>query len=242
MFKGESQQVQSNIEWRERRLLSLFMMELALSTIRRCRRRRTAEPYTDILAVYILVVASLESFINEICVEAIEIRRQMGSDYEFLQNVMYGDTGRGLEIRQKWYAVIQHLQGRTPVRGSRPWQDFHRLVAIRNLLVHYSGEYEPPEYVPDNLASLLHSQRILTAQRQAHRPLTLSEVVEADFPHWTEMVCSVSMGIWAFNTCVNMIHYFLEAADEETRTDYEVMLRMHRIRRIAASTHRSRNI
>jgi len=84
-------------------------------------------------AAVIIAVAALEAFINDAA-------RGLPS---------WSDEEDKVSIEKKWIVVPERLAGgRTFDKGQQPYQDFHKLVALRNRLVHpspredfFSGEF-----------------------------------------------------------------------------------------------------
>jgi len=213
------------VDVQESRLLSPFFLQLAKKTLDRCKRTKGKGEHLDILAVYILVVASLESFINEVCIQEIERREETGENTKCLKEIIYGNGRRGLEIRGKWQAVAMCLHSKNFDKGLPPWQDFDRLVDLRNSLLHYRSELSELGYVPKFLISLFRSLGLLAARRKT------SPLKEGSW-HWTRIICTLTMGEWAFKTGVNMMFEFLATSDEDTVADYKLMLERLRIRPI----------
>jgi hypothetical protein len=182
-----------------------------------------------------MVVASLESFINEVCLDAIQRLRENRQNSQGVEAIVYGSDGRGMELRKKWEEAASLLHNKKFDKGVNPWQDFYILVNLRNALMHYRSESKEPGYIPPFLESLLRSMRLTTSQENVgemvKRPPTLSELSEPTI-HWTEMVCTLPLGKWAFNTGHDMLQMFLSMLDQDVREDYEILLEHLKIRRM----------
>lgn len=205
------------------RFLSPFYLELASRSLQRYKRSRK-KPVTAYLEVFILVAASLEAFINEVCLEKIERRKETGKSTRYLELVM-SRNNRDRSIRDKWKLLPKRLwRGKKFDRRSRLWRDFNALIELRNLLVHYKSEYRQPGYVPEALKPLL--ARVLRAKKQKLRRVGFLESLLENHKHWTELVCSAEMGYWALDTGLNMISQFLEfaPAHDDIKDDYILML------------------
>lgn len=205
------------------RLLSLFFLRLAKQTLTRCRRRLDAQPI-DYLALYILVVSSLEAFINELYVKVIDDLKFEGKNVENLEDLF--KNGR---ILGKW-DLFPGLAAITSFnKGMRPWQDFDALVKLRNDLVHYNSEFRKPGYIPTYLESILRREVKGQQVQQAETSSLMESLFQA--AHWTESICHPAMGAWALNTGKAMIKELLERIaplDDEYRV-YQDMLERLRI-------------
>jgi len=76
----------------------------------------------------VMLVAALEAFINT---EA----------HERLSKVMWEAIER-LDVRNKWIVVSRLATGKEWDRGKEPYQGFHKLVSLRNDLVHYKPKFD----------------------------------------------------------------------------------------------------
>ena len=217
------------------KLLSISILELAQKVLHRCKRRKRQDQVSDILEVYILVAVSLEAFINEICLEKIAEAKELGNNTANLENTMYGNNGRGLEIQEKWDRVPKCLWGKSLDKGRLPWQDFDTLINLRNALVHYKAEYKDPQYVPKYLESTM--RRVLSCQKREPQPPGFLEGLLKERTHWVNKICNLSMGYWALDTGIKMIHQFLGLADpqDRLRQDYTSMLERSKV---SAAWHR----
>jgi len=206
------------------KLLSISILELAQKVLHRCKRRKRQDQVSDILEVYILVAVSLEAFINEICLEKIAEAKELGNNTANLENIMYGNNGRGLEIRAKWEKVPECLWRKHLHKNRPPWQDFHTLIELRNDLVHYKAEYKEPEYVPKYLESTM--RRVLSCQGQELQSSGFLEGLLKERRHWVDKIFNLRMGYWALDTGIKMIHRFLGLAGPQDRLkqDYTLML------------------
>jgi len=214
-------------------LLSISILELAQKTLHRCTKRKKTGPIVDILEVYILVAVSLEAFINEVCVEKINEYEEPGKNTKCLEGIMlewimYGNNGRGMEIRGKWEYLPKCLWNRQPDRhfdkGKQPWQDFVALIKLRNDLVHYKAGYQETKYIPKYLKPIV--QRVLSSPRGKPQPQGFLERLTDDSLHWINIISNIEMGSWAFATGKKMIRQFLDFMDQgdPIRQDYIELL------------------
>ncbi|MBT9141416.1 MAG: hypothetical protein DDT30_02008 [Dehalococcoidia bacterium] len=214
---------QSIVIGEQTRFLSPFYLELASQSLQRYKRSRK-KPVTGYLEVFILVAASLEAFINEVCLEKIERHKETGKSTRYLESVM-SRNNRDRSIRDKWKLLSKCLwRGKKFDRRSRLWRDFNALIELRNLLVHYKSEYKQPGYVPKVLKPVL--ARVLREKKQKPTGIGFLESLLGKHKHWTELICSAEMGYWALNTGLNMISHFLEfaPASDDIKDDYISML------------------
>lgn len=205
------------IEVKHAKSLSFFFLKLAQETLRRCRRRTRQASSLDVLQVHILVAVSLEAFINEICLEAIESRKDTGQDATQLEEAIYGNDGRGCSVRRKWQVIPEYLYGWSFDETNPLRDDFETLIELRNALMHYKSEYSEAGYVPVFLRNKLSSLNLLPPRTQS------------EDPHWIEMISDLTMGRWAFNTGVRMIEEFLQVSDGKTKSIYTWLLEGLRI-------------
>jgi len=224
---------QSIVIGEQTRFLSPFYLELALRSLQRSRRSRK-RPVTAYLEVFILVAVSLESFINEVCLEKIDRRKEAGKSTGYLESVMILRNNRDRNIREKWRLLPKRLwRGKKFDERRRLWKDFNALIELRNMLVHYKSEYQKPGYVPEILKRVL--ARVLIAKRQKPTGVGFQERLLESHNHWTDLICNSAMGYWALNTGLNMISHFLEFAPghDDIKDDYMSML--SRLRLVATA-------
>lgn len=205
------------------RFLSPFYLDLASRSLQHY-KRSSKKPVVAYLEVFILVAASLEAFINEVCLEKIEWRKVTGKSTRYLELVMRRNN-RDRSIRDKWELLPKRLwRGKKFDKRSRLWRDFNALIELRNLLVHYKSEYRQPGYVPEVLKPVL--ARVLRTNKRKPTGVGFQDSLFETHRHWTERICSAEMGHWAVNTGLNMISHFLEfaPAHDNIKTDYIFML------------------
>ncbi len=206
------------------RFLSPFYLELARQSFQRCARSRK-NPATGYLEGFILVAVSLEAFINEVCLEKIDRRKEAGKSISYLESVLSLPNGRDRNIRDKWKLLPKRLwRGKKFDERTRLWRDFNTLIELRNMLVHYKSEYREEGYVPEAIKPVLN--RVLTANAQKSTDLVFLQAFVGNHGHWTELICTPEMGSWALNTGLNMVSRFLEFAsvEDDLKDDYVAIL------------------
>jgi hypothetical protein len=100
---------------------------------------------------YIISVASVEAFLNEILLS--DVSKSIFNDSP-LWNLSKNSIDR-LELGVKLILIPQLLFAKTFSRGEQPYQDMALLIRIRNDFVHYKMQSKPPKYL-----KVLEDQRI----------------------------------------------------------------------------------
>lgn len=209
-----------------KKLLSIFIFELAKDALRRSKRSRVQHPAIGILEVYILTVAALEAFINELCIEKIEQRKAAKKSTSQLKKAIYPDEhGHYMDIKQKYEYLPPILWKKSFEKGEGLWNDFVALIRLRNDIVHYTPEWEKPRYIPEYLRSIY--QRILPRQVKPSRATkTLEDILNSNQP-FIERICVPEMGEWALDTGVNVVRQLLLLCSlrDPLREDYIIMFK-----------------
>jgi hypothetical protein len=137
------------------------------------------------LGTYILAVASVEAFLNEV----------------FLERKMFGLAGQAqpvavdlsglerLDIREKLVLFPLLTLGKTLDRGRQPYQDMAVLVRLRNDLVHYKMRTQTPGY-------LTRLRELGVAQEP---DLEFSDPARHGIYGWTEEISTLRGILWAHN-------------------------------------------
>jgi len=115
------------------------------------RTSQSAGPHWTSLAIpsYILGTAAMEAFLNELFLSSFG-RLALGRPPDEADSVMHSDAGRPLEkldLSTKLIEVPHAVLGRSLNRGQQPHQDMTLLTQLRNELVHYKMEEQPPKAV-----------------------------------------------------------------------------------------------
>jgi hypothetical protein len=135
------------------------------------------------LSIFPLAVATWESFLNESCLS-------LGARMDSRTNVLWEMQ----EQVEKWntttkaHLVPLLLFGKTFDKATDPYQEFQRLVAIRNHITHFRMEEIPASAVKDL------SQRKLTLQLPGNTQAP-----------WTFRLSTTEMVRWSINVTVRMI-------------------------------------
>ena len=90
------------------------------------------------LSIYPLAVASWEAFLNKKCLG-------IGTQFDYPTCMLWPiiNEVERWEIELKTFQVPNFLFGQTFDKSTQPYQDFTKLVKIRNSLVHYH-QYDAP--------------------------------------------------------------------------------------------------
>src|SRR5688572_1983741 len=103
------------------------------------------------------------------------------------------------DLETKTYFLPKWILGKTFDKSNQPFQDFRRLLQIRNSIVHFKWDKSPENAIKDL------AQRKITLQKEG-----------TEFS-WTMELCSLSCYKWAINTLVDMIHSFSKLFPDEAK-------------------------
>lgn len=145
-------------------------------------------------SAYVIAVASVETFMNEVFLSAWPRMTYQDSPLGKVDK----DWVEKLELAPKLVLVPQLLFGKTFERGAQPYQDMALLIKVRNDLVHFKMPFTPPKY--------LHS---LGMRRIA---LVARESGGADYPWPSKLNCSEGIR-WAHNTACETVHKLVSFAE-----------------------------
>ncbi len=138
------------------------------------------EYYHETLIVYPMVIMFWESYLHERLFSPFGVFNLKGHIISELKDKI---DNWDLETKlPKW------LIGETFDKSSQPFQDFKKLIKLRNAIVHFKWD-KPPKTVIEDLAS---------------RKLTLPKN-NIEFS-WTMEISSLRTYKWAINTIVDMTH------------------------------------
>lgn len=157
------------------------------------------------LAAYVLAVASVEAFINEVFVGPPVLARQGQTVAGPLD--IEGDL-EGLDLRTKLVLLPQLAFGKTLSRDRQPYQDMAMLIKARNDLVHYKMRDRAPKYV----AQLLQRGIALVPERDLCDPA--GHLFGAA---WTRVISTVEGIRWAHNTACATVMALGELMAPEAR-------------------------
>jgi hypothetical protein len=136
---------------------------------------------------YVCAVAAVEAFVNERLLGPLARAALRGSPLWNLGS----DSIEKMELLTKLVVVPQVLFGRCFPRDAQPFQDFAMLVKVRNDVIHFKMEMNPPSY----LRPLAEKGVALTADAAAQG---------ADYP-WPSKLSSTQGIRWAYNTACRVL-------------------------------------
>lgn len=161
----------------------------------------------------ILSVATLEGFINELT----EYSHWHNPDWEAWGTILHESEQRHVSIKPK-YLLAAYVTGQPFDKGALPYQDFSKLVKLRNALVHprqlshlgEDGLIKPSEIVEQVLVRIIGGAAFNS--RYQHSP-----------PGYNE-ICWTAVAKWACNTASEMIHAILDKLSAGgTKEAFEIM-------------------
>jgi hypothetical protein len=141
-------------------------------------------------SAYILCVAAVEAFINELVFGLPTFPQLKKGPMGMLEN----DWLEKLELKHKLVLFPQLLAGRTFDRGSQPYQDMWTLIRVRNTMVHYKMENTAPSY----MKALEDRKVVLIADSEA-----------SDYLWMHKLSCTEGIR-WANNTATRTVHRLVE--------------------------------
>jgi hypothetical protein len=147
----------------------------------------------------VCAVASVEAFVNEQLtgpVASVVLRDSP------LWN-LGGDSLEKMELLTKIIIIPQFLSGRSFRRGGQPFQDFARLVRIRNDIVHFKMGMQAPRYL-----------RHLEERGIA---ITNPSAAEGVDYAWPDRLSSTEGIRWAHNTARRVVNGLVEFVPSEHR-------------------------
>jgi hypothetical protein len=177
------------------RFLLLFSLKRALSDDVARHGINAAASFA--FPAYITAVASVEAFLNE---HLLGYTARMF----FRESPLWSIDYERWDIGTKLIIVPQILFGVTFDKGAQPAQDFLLLVRVRNDIVHYKMQENPPKYIADL------SQRGIA--------LTSDHLRNGGPDYlWPQKLSSTEGIRWAHNTACKVIHKLVEFIPEEHR-------------------------
>jgi hypothetical protein len=165
-------------------------------------------PYRTDLAVpaYILAVAAVEAFVNEIFLSGFG-QMALGPSPAEAGHAGLSDMAKSLEkldLPTKLIEVPRMVVGRSLDRGNQPHQDMTLLTRLRNELVHYKMGDEPPEAVS------------VLARREVAFPVPPEQEAGGPYP-WADRVSTLEGIRWAYNTACATAVALLDLIPEKQR-------------------------
>jgi len=95
------------------------------------------------LPAYIVAVAAVEAFINELTFGFARVSFEDSPLWDLPPDWLE----EGVNLRAKLVLIPQLLFGQTFSRNTQPYQDMALLIKVRNHLVHYKMQGNPPKYL-----------------------------------------------------------------------------------------------
>ncbi len=147
-------------------------------------------------AVVMLNVACLESYLNEF----LSVKRQLeAATWEAPIAALDNES-----IETRWIEAPR-LFGPTFDTGRRPFQSFHKLICLRNALVHYQPRFRKTTEFP--------SSQIESLQQEF--PFTHKGTAD-----WTSQVLNLNCSRWACKTTKAMVRGFHELVGGNDESSY----------------------
>ncbi len=169
------------------------------------------------LPAYIMAVASVEAFINEVFLSQVY---RMTIRESPLMNLPKDWTEK-VELGVKLILVPQLLFGESFPRDAQPYQDMAMLIKIRNALVHYKMGSTPPKYIKP-----LEQRGIM---------LTSFGTKQGIHTAWIHKL-SCSEGIrWAHNTACETVKALITFIPENSKEKFGIELSSTNFKPIAES-------
>jgi hypothetical protein len=141
------QKVNASIEVRTAFEIILYELaqQHAIGAEEASKRKSHGDELRHTIRAIILATACLEAFINQ---EAIQVLGHDFHDYDKGDIDVWGKTlneRRGYpSLEDKWCEVTNRISNKKLNKGNKPFQDFHKLVELRNEILHYKATSAPP--------------------------------------------------------------------------------------------------
>lgn len=153
----------------------------------------------DAIAAVILAVASLEGFINDL----VSLHSIFGEPLSLATISEHWEDFEGFTIQAK-YLLLGLVLGRPFQKGAQPYQNFHLLIQLRNLLVHLKPgeillEGDKYRWKRPGIFEKLVDKKLISADvlKLAHHQAT----------SWYLYISSVKVAAWACNTTVAVVRH-----------------------------------
>lgn len=148
-------------------------------------------------SAYVAAVASVEAFLNETFLS--QMSRLVCKDSSLWD--LKRDSLERMDLLLKLIIVPKLLFGSSLKRNEQPYQDFSTLCEIRNDVVHYKMQFEPPKYI-DEL-----SRRRIFLTSGNHDAECL----------WPNRISCTEGILWAHNVACRMANALVSLAPTEQR-------------------------
>jgi hypothetical protein len=153
------------------------------------------------LPAYIMAVASVEAFVNEVFLSEFSRITLKNSP---LMNLPV-DWIEKLELGAKLILIPELIFRRSFPRDAQPYQDMVLLIRIRNDLVHYKMGSTPPKYIKP-----LEERGIILPSPGAEQG------IDADYAWPSKLSCSEGIR-WAHNTACETVQALVDFAPQDSR-------------------------
>lgn len=147
------------------------------------------------IPAFIVAVASVESFLNEVFLSDFAL-------INFAESKLPADSAEKLELGLKLILLPHFAFGKTLHKDEPPYQDMALLIQLRNELVHYKMRVKPPKLVKD------------LAQRKIAVPVPHDQEKGGPIP-WADRVCTLEGIRWAHNTVCSTVDALVNLAPNE---------------------------
>ena len=148
------------------------------------------------LSAYPLAVSAWEAFFNETC--ACSLTRM---HFPYSPLWLFSDLAERWSVEDKALVIPSLLFGQSLDPGAQPFQDFKRLVRIRNSITHYTPDDAPTKVL----------------EHLAQRKLTLP-APDGSLLSWPLEIMSSEGVRWAINTVAAMVQTLTDMQPPETRS------------------------
>jgi hypothetical protein len=174
---------------------SFHLWNIAADAAQRAHDIKAASPKactTDTVGAILLAAMSTEAFINELGTRLLfELSPEL-SDLERWTSV--GTLLEQLEkenaqIKTKYLWVSQILPGCPLTKGKRPFQDFSRLIDMRNDIVHPKALEKEPKYLQD------FSQKRWLYNKPTDEPKLAGWLFQLETPEIAAWACRAALGV-----------------------------------------------
>lgn len=183
---------------------SYHFYNIARKSYYKARRGFTIHRQNDALVAIIFAALSLEAFINEFCVIAIEAKASgYGEDFlDRLINAIDESQGSKKTTREKFMMASEALSNKFD-KGKNPYQDFADLFILRDCLVHLKPE-DRIEIDKDN--NWTYSERKLIARLRSKNIVQEHTQISSI----TLLVSTAAAAKWACDTASAMVSAILD--------------------------------
>ena len=139
-----------------RTLIEKHLYDLAcLHSIDATNANKNSDPNDELkhsIQTIILSTACLEAFINQECIRILgqEFYRYDKGQIDIYGNPIAKNTKLKIypRLESKWCEITERICNKKYDKGKQPFQGFHKLINLRNEILHYKAISSAPVYVP----------------------------------------------------------------------------------------------